>query len=63
MTMTDDEWNELNAIIAKTGVHYAPFMRCDYCGEMTDRNKMNWVRVRTYDGRGASEKWCNICSE
>lgn len=69
MTITDEEWNEINEAIAvdgdgrATGLYYAPLMRCECCGEMTSRNELVWVRVRTYDGRGAGEKWCNTCND
>ena len=64
--MNEEEWNEINEAIAidgdgkATGLHYAPEMECARCGKMTDRNKMVWVRIRTYNG-GTTEKWCNTC--
>ena len=68
--ITDEEWNEINEAIAKdgdgyaTGLHYYPEMRCEKCGDMTDRNEMIWVRVRyIVPPYGGSEKWCKDCTE
>ncbi len=64
--ISEKEWNEINEAIAvdgdgrPTGLHYAPEMECENCRKMTNRNKMVWVWVRTYDGT-ISEKWCVTC--
>ena len=64
--MQNEDWDKVNEAIRydgygrATGLHYAPEMRCERCGEMTDRNCLVWVRIRTYDG-GTSEMWCNTC--
>ena len=63
-TMTADEWNELNAILASQGARtYPPMMRCEYCGEDTDRNHLYWVRTRHIrPPYHRTEKWCKGCA-
>ena len=64
--LTEEQWNDINEGIRydgygrATGLRYDPFMRCDNCGEMTSRDEMVWVRIRTYDG-GTREGWCTTC--
>jgi len=67
--ITDEEWNEINEAIAKdgdgraTGLYYAPEMRCEKCGDMTDRNEMIWVRVRIIiPPYGRREMRCKGCA-
>jgi hypothetical protein len=57
--ITDEQWNDINAVVGIDGVYFAPEMTCDRCDEMTDRNELTWVRV--WGERTLREMWCNYC--